>query len=67
MSTMYGIVGLIILFCGLLLITASAPVLRLTERSFAAPSQFSPGMLTWLARGLGAILFMLGLVTLLNH
>ena len=63
---MYGVVGLVILLMGLVVIAASAPVLRYTERSFAAPSQFSSAMLTWLARGLGAILFMLGLVTFLN-
>lgn len=66
MSSVYGLVGLLILLMGLLVIAASAPVLRYTERNTAASSQFSPVMLTWLARALGAILFMLGFVTLLN-
>ncbi len=66
MDSLYGVVGFVILLSGLVLMTVSAPVLRYTERTHAAPSQFSPAMLAWLARGLGAILFMLGLVTALN-
>ena len=55
--------GLIIAFTGLLLMTASAPVLHYAERSFTATPQVSYGMMIWLLRILGVILFILGIVT----
>lgn len=58
-----SVAGLIIAIAGLLLITASAPVLRYAERSYSATPQVSYGMILWLTRIMGSILFILGIVT----
>jgi hypothetical protein len=58
-----GVAGLFIALSGLLLMTASAPVLRYAERTIAPAPQVSYGMMLWLLRILGSILFVLGVVT----
>jgi hypothetical protein len=58
-----SVAGLLIAFAGLVLITASAPVLRYAERSVTATPQVSYGMIKWLARAMGVILFILGIMT----
>ncbi|MGI8904897.1 MAG: hypothetical protein ACR2IE_00195 [Candidatus Sumerlaeaceae bacterium] len=58
-----SVAGLFIAFAGLLLVTASAPVLRFAERSMTVAPQVSYGMMIWLLRIMGVILFILGVVT----
>lgn len=58
-----GIAGLFIALAGLVLITASAPALRYAERSITPSPQVSYGMMLWLLRIMGSILFVLGVVT----
>lgn len=67
MNLSYGMAGLIISLAGLLLFAISAPVLRYSVRFSESEPQLSPHLIKWLARGLGLILFILGLVTLLNN
>jgi hypothetical protein len=45
------------------MMTVSAPILRYAERSATTAPQVSYGMILWLLRIMGAILFILGFVT----
>lgn len=67
MNLSIGVAGLVILMSGVLLFAVSAPVFRYTARVSSSETQFSPEMVKWLGRGMGLILFMLGLVTFLNQ
>jgi hypothetical protein len=58
-----SVAGLIIALAGLLMMTASAPVLRYAERTSGVAPQVSYGMMLWLLRIMGAILCILGFVT----
>jgi hypothetical protein len=58
-----SVAGLFIAMAGFLLVAGSAPMLRYAQRSATVAPQVSYGMLTWLARIMGVILFILGIVT----
>lgn len=58
-----SVAGLFIAIAGFLLIAGSAPALRYAQRSATVTPQVSYQMLTWLARIMGVILLILGIVT----
>lgn len=62
MNTLLG--GLLIVLLGVILVASSRPVYRLAVRNHTVVEQIGGPVFTWLSRGLGTILVILGLVTM---
>jgi hypothetical protein len=67
MHVTHEMAGLIISMVGILFVVLAGPIPRQINRWHVhAIEQVEPAMLSWLARGIGFSLFILGLVTLAN-
>jgi len=66
MGMTHVLVGMMIALCGLVAIAATAPMPHRANRWLSFGTPVEPQVMAWLARGMGTILFFLGLVTVLN-
>jgi hypothetical protein len=66
MGITHVLVGIMIALSGLLAIAATAPVPHRANQWLSLGTPVEPQVMAWLARGMGIIVFFLGLVTVLN-
>jgi len=67
MNLTHEYAGLFISFLGVLFILMANPLPRQAQRWHVhAIEQVEPAMLAWIVRGVGGVLFILGLVTMMN-
>lgn len=67
MELTHELAGILIALSGAALVIFANPIRRQIQRSHVhGIEQVEPAMITWLGRGLGCTLFLLGLVTMAN-
>jgi hypothetical protein len=62
----YQIGGVLILAIGVFFMIGSLPMVRFIPRPTGITAQVGTGVVNWLARGIGTILMILGVVTMLQ-
>jgi hypothetical protein len=67
MAVTHELAGIVISLLGLFIVALAGPIPRQVHRWHVhAIEQIEPEMITWLARAIGFVLFILGVVTLVN-
>lgn len=67
MVVTHELAGILISVLGIIIIAVAGPIPRQVHRWHVhAIEQIEPAMITWLARAIGFVLFVLGIVTLVN-